>query len=390
MRARYGEKLRKFLRDNSKILKIINFGGVKVFDATVDTVILQTEKDKAFENWQVEFVNVKDDYKKGSLFDYLKNKKQLILQKDLNDNTWTLENEQVLALKKKIETIGIPLKNWGIKIYRGVLTGFNDAFIIDSRKRGEILNNCNDNQERKKTEEIIKPILRGRDIYRWGYKWAGLWLIKIESGWTNKNRGKENPEDFFKKTFPSVYFYLKKIGNEIHGKGKGLCNRDDRGDYWWELRDCNYYEKFGKEKIIYPEMSEKNCFVIDNKGFYILDTCWFINGKWLKYILSIINSKLFLFIFKQISYSLSEKALRWKKIFIEQQSIPKIPESDQQPFIVLVDKILTITKDENYLENSAKQSKVREYEKQIDQMVYKLYGLTPEEIKIVEGKNENN
>ncbi|MGC8965164.1 MAG: Eco57I restriction-modification methylase domain-containing protein, partial [Brevinematia bacterium] len=207
LRAKYGENLRKYLKENTKIIKIIDFSGYSVFKQTVDTNIIILQKEKPTQDWEFEFVEVKDD-SIDNVIDYIKNNYGKMKQKDLSDNGWTFGDEKVLDLKKKIEKVGKPLKDWNVKIYRGVLTGFNEAFIIDTETRDKILANCKTEEERKRTEEIIKPVLRRRDIEKWRYKWAGLWLIKIEAGWTNRNRGSQKPEEFFKNTFPSLYNYF--------------------------------------------------------------------------------------------------------------------------------------------------------------------------------------
>lgn len=252
MRAKYGEKLRKFLQEKTLLNQIIDFGGHKVFEsATVDTCIVIFEK-QAFKSrhsrangnpesinktkdWipvsagmtanenEVRFVNISDDFKNShDLAVYLTEKGFCIPQSKLSPQHWTLADNSVLRLKEKIERIGTALKDWDVRIYRGVITGFNEAFIIDDETKERL---CKEDQ---KNTEILKPILRGRDIERYSYKWAGFWLIKIESGWTNKNRGKKDPERFFKETYPAVYEHLKSMG-EKKGKGKGLYNRDDQG-----------------------------------------------------------------------------------------------------------------------------------------------------------------
>ena len=267
-----------------------------------------------------------------------------------------------------------------MKICFGIKTGFNEAFIIDTPTKERL---C---QEDLKSAEILKPILRGRDIGRYYYKWAKLWVIKIESGWTNKNRGKKDAGSFFKDTYPAIYRHLKTMG-EKKGKGKGLYDRDDQGDYWWELRDCDYYEEFEKEKIVWQEIVRKPSFAYDTRNFYCEATTFLMTGEYLKYLIAILNSKPAAFFFKHFyaGGGLGESGYRYKKAFLNQLPIPQISESKQKPFIDLVDQILAIAKDEDYFANPAKQAKVKEYERQIDQMVYELYGLTPEEIGVVEG-----
>lgn len=379
MRAKYGEKLRKFLKEKTVLKQIIDFNGYQVFDATVDTNILLFQKAEPSENI-VHILNIQPDFTpETDITDYFNSHKLEIKQSEFDSNCFTFADETVMNLKRKIEQRGTPLKNWDVRICFGIKTGFNEAFIIDTETKEKL---C---KEDPKSIEILKPILRGRDIQRYSYKWAGLWIIKIESGWTNKNRDRKEPETFFKESYPAVYKHLKTFGN-IKGKGKGLYNRDDQGDYWWELRDCDYYDEFEKEKIVWREIVREPSFAYDTKNNYCEATSFLMTGKNLKYLIALLNSKPVTFFFKQFyaGGGLGEEGYRYKKAFLEQLPIPKISESDQKPFIDLVDKILAITKDEDYLQNEEKQAKVKEYEHQIDQMVYKLYNLTPEEIKIVE------
>jgi len=394
MRANYGEKLRKFLKENTLIKELIDFGGYRVFTATVDTNIIVFEKNKFDGNNEFFYLNIGDDFDSVHLAQYFNEKANVMSQKDLNDSAWTLAEDKVLALKEKIEKIGKPLKDWDVKIYYGIKTGFNEAFIIDTYKRNEILANCKTDDERKRTEEIIKPILRGRDISKYYYKWAGLWLIKIESGWTNKNRGEEKPEEFFKKIYPSVYEHLMSFTG-IKGKGKGLFDRDDQGDYWWELRDCDYYSEFEKEKIVWAEMTNEPAFALDVGKFYTMQTIYIMTGKNLKYIIAILNSKISYFYLTKIAYSLSNDANRWIKQYVEQ--IPISPITPQnQPLVSqiesLVDQILEITKQPDYDPDSSTEAtrKVKSIEQEIDQLVYQLYGLTNEEIAVIEGSNLKN
>lgn len=383
MRAKYGKKLRKFFNGKTTLKQIIDFNGYQVFEATVDTDILLFQKTKPSGN-TVNILNIQQDFTPSTdIYNYFNSHKLEMKQSGFDSNCFTFADKTTMNLKKKIEEQGIPLKNWNIKIKFGIKTGFNKSFIITTEKRDEILANCKTEEERKRTVRIVKPILRGRDIYRYGYKWAELWLIKIKSRYTNQNRGKRAPEIFFKKIYPAVHKHLKTFGN-TKGKGKGLYNRDDQGNYWWELRDCNYYPEFEKDKIVYSDIADRLLFAYDRQKIYTNNTVYFLNtGN--KYLLAALNSKTIDFYYRQITSQLGNAALRAFTIYIEQLPIPKISESDQKPFIELVDRILAITKDSDYLENSIKQARVHECERQINKMVYKLYNLTQGEIEIVEG-----
>jgi len=377
------------LKENTLIKELIDFGGYRVFTATVDTSIIVFEKNKFDGNNEFFYLNIGDDFDGVHLAQYFNEKANVMSQKDLNDSAWTLAEDKVLALKEKIEKIGKPLKDWDVKIYRGILTGFNEAFIIDTDKRNEILANCKTDDERKRTEEIIKPILRGRDIGRYYYKWAGLWLIKIESGWTNKNMGEDKPEEFFKGMYPSVYEHLMSF-TKVKGKGKGLFDRDDQGDYWWELRDCYYYSEFEKEKIVWAETDQMLNVTIVPKGMYLQKTCFMIIANEKNLLTGLLNSKVSQWYIRNISSNLGKSGMSLSKEFVEQIPIPPITPQNQ-PLVSqiesLVDQILEITRQPDYDPGSSTEAtqKVKSLESQIDQLVYQLYGLTDEEIKIIEG-----
>jgi hypothetical protein len=380
LRAAYGRKIRKYLREFT-IKRVIDFTRIKVFvGATVDTMIYVIQKQKPNDDNLILYNSPSD----------LKDIEQGIInfkQKYLSDDGWILE-DRVLALREKIEKIGKPLKDWDANIYFGIKTGFNDAFIIDTDTKEKILSNCKSNEERERTEKVIKPVLRGRDIERYHYKWAGLWLVKIEAGWTNNNRGKERAEEFFKKSFPSLYDHFMSFANKTTEgkKGKGLFDRDDKGDYWWELRPCNYYDEFEKEKIIWQEMSNNPSFAYDMKRFFINQTAYMITGNNLKYIIAILNSRVSEWYMQNTAYSLSEGAKRWIRQYVERIHIPPITSQNEQivnQIVNLVDQILAITQSEDYEQDKNKQEEVRKYEKQIDELVYKLYNLTEEEIELL-------
>ncbi len=228
-------------------------------------------------------------------------------------------------------------------------------------------------------EEVIRPILRGRDIKRYSYDFAGLYLITIPYGWTNKNKGNEDAETFFKNTFPTIYQHFVETEKNRTGSGKGLYNRDDKGQYWWELRSCVYMDDFLKIKIVYPEFLQSPCFYLDTFKLFVLDTAWFMEFKNLNncsyhYLISILNSKLFWFFYQKISVSLGEKAQRMKKQFIEKTPIPMISEKNQKPFENLVNEIL---------EKKALGQNTQSLENEIDNLVFALYELTNEEIDFI-------
>lgn len=230
MRAAYGEKLRTFLASKTNPLLLIDFAGVKVFEsATVDTNILLFEKAKNAHHTICAATSKQNR-------DSLKNLSVFVQQQGSpcdfsGGDSWVILSPIEQSIKKKIEAVGTPLKDWDINIYRGVLTGCNEAFIISSEKRDEILSNCKSEEEKNRTDELIRPILRGRDIKRYGYNWANLWLINIHNG-VKGRIPRIKIEDY-----PAIKAHL----DQFWGKIK---DRADQGDTPYNLRNCAYLDNF--------------------------------------------------------------------------------------------------------------------------------------------------
>jgi hypothetical protein len=366
MRAGYGEKLRKFFIQYSPIL-LIDLGPGVFESATVDTNILLIQKQKTT-NIQLQALTLQKQ-PNVSIEEQLR-KNGSILQK-LTQDAWFIGSSAEQKLKEKIERIGKPLKEWDINIYRGILTGYNEAFIITTEKRNEILAHCKDDEERKRTEAIIKPILRGRDIKRYYYEWAGLWVIVIPAGWTNANKDDEKAEVFIEKAFPSLMNHLK----EFEEKAR---KRDDQGDYWWELRKCAYYPEFEKEKVVWASVGETYyCYV--EKNIFVLDTNYFatMDKKWK---IGILNSKLIVSYINGLDTLVGERVFRHYKYNFEKIPIPAVTASNLgivRQIEGLVEKILS-AKQQN------PQADTRACEREIDRLVYQLYELTEQEIKIID------
>ncbi|EOA5004824.1 class I SAM-dependent DNA methyltransferase [Campylobacter coli] len=377
-RAGYGEALREFLLKNTYILKYIDLNGIKVFDsATVDTSILCFEKSKSKDN-KFKYLALSNEilktcaYNIGLYKDFAE-----FSQNSLSKESFTFSDENTSALKAKIERIGTPLKEWqGLNIYRGILTGYNEAFIITTEKRNEILANCKDEAEKERTAKLIRKMLRGRDIKRYSYEWAGLWVINTHNGYKNQNG--EKVEAINIKHYPS----LKKHFDEFYPQ---LEKRADKGLAPYNLRNCAYIEEFEREKIVYSEIVRKPQFYLDTKlNFYAEATSFILTGENLKYLIAFLNNDFVAFIFKTFyaGGNLGENGFRYKKAFLEKLPIPKINSKNQKladELINLVDEILK-AKEQN------KNANTQELENKINSLVYKLYNLTEDEIKIIENK----
>lgn len=255
-------------------------------------------------------------------------------------DSWVILSPIEQSIKRKIEAVGTPLKDWDIQIYRGVLTGYNEAFIISTEKRNEILSNCLTADERSRTEELIRPILRGRDIKRYGYEWAELWLIA-----TFPSRHYNIDE------YPAVKQYLLSFGIERleqTGKthivnGQKVKSRKKTHNKWFETQDSiSYWEDFYKPKIIYPDICTFLSFELDTSYFYLSNTAYFLiteKEEHLKYFLRVLNSSVMDWYYRTLSVQLGEKAVRMFSIYV--LNIPIPPISDEP-----IEEILKLSKEE--------------------------------------------
>ncbi|MEM5777844.1 MAG: TaqI-like C-terminal specificity domain-containing protein, partial [Candidatus Aenigmatarchaeota archaeon] len=410
MRAGYGDVLREyFTKYNPKIL--IDLGPGIFESATVDTNILLIQKSKVTELFDKgkkivgsELRNrdasgtlgeINDDKQrsrdasytlraltlaKESNIDFNKQliEKGVTLTK-LTKDAWFIGSNAEQQLKEKIERIGKPLKDWDVNIYYGIKTGLNEAFIITIEKRNEILKNCKDEEERKRTEAIIKPILRGRDIKRYYYDWAGLWVIGT---FPALHLNIEN--------FPALkkYFLDNFDIRQLEQSGKkypklSFNARKKTGNKWFETQDqIAYYPEFEKEKVVYGQFQDAAEYSYCEAGVYLSSNEYMIGGNYhRKYFLGLLNSKLIEWYLNSITGVLGSGMKIGQKSNFEKIPLPHITSINQHIVLqieALVDQILSVKK-------ANPKADTIEWEREIDRLVYQLYELTEEEIKIIEG-----
>ena len=269
-----------------------------------------------------------------------------------NSDSWVILSPIEQSIKRKIEAVGTPLKNWDIRINYGIKTGFNDAFIINTEKRDEILSNCQTEEERTRTAELIRPILRGRDIKRYGYNWANLWLINTHNGIRGKLE-RVHIEDY-----PAIKAHLDQYWDRI-------SKRADKGDTPYNLRNCAYLEDFSKQQIVWIELSDEPKFSYVQNVMSV-NTVFFLTGEHVLHILGLLNSKLITWYFKHcIGTTSGVGTNRWLKYTIEQIPIAPINIGIEQ----LVNQICS------NLDTTI--------DRKIDDMVCKQYGLDEEEISFI-------
>ena len=282
-------------------------------------------------------------------------------------DSWVVLSPIEQSIKKKIEAVGTPLKDWDIQINYGIKTGCNEAFIISPEKRKEILDNCQTEDERKRTAELIRPILRGRDIKRYGYEWAELWLIA-----TFPSRHYNIDE------YPAVKQYLLSFGIERleqTGKthivnGEKVKSRKKTHNKWFETQDSiSYWEDFNKPKIIYPNMTKYMPFVYDDKKYLTNQKCFIITGNNVAYLTAVLNSSLFKYCYRDSFPELQGGTRELSKIFFEKISVCEVTDAQNLLFQELIEDI-----QKGYTEQKAQR---------IDSMLFDLYKLTEEERKTI-------
>ena len=273
-----------------------------------------------------------------------------------NSASWVILSPIEQSIKRKIEAVGTPLKDWNVKIYRGILTGYNDAFIIDGAKKDELI------AADPKSAEIIRPILRGRDIKRYGYDFADLWLINTHNG--IKEQGIP-PVDVNK--YPAIKAHLDQYYDVI-------SKRYDKGDTTYNLRNCIYTDDFSRQKIVWGNLCLSAQYAyVENEVFINAPSTMIVGGT--KYLLALLNSIVVDWYIRQLGVSRNGGYFEYKPMFVEQAPIPTVTKEIQDKIELLVDKLLDL-----YPNN--------EIEKELDNIVFSLYNLSSEEISFLDSKSE--
>lgn len=379
MRANYGRPLRQWLKQQ-EIEEIVDFGDLPVFErATTYPCILRVRAGKK-QGKSFSAVNIKSlDFQ--NLQSVVEEKAFEVQKSRLSDEGWALVDSREAALLEKIKSKGIPLGEYvNGKIYRGILTGLNEAFVIDRQTRDRLIN------EDPKCEELIVPFLAGRDIKRYEQPKSDKFLILLPKGWTRKHSG--NARDawgWFKLNYPYLASHLEPFEKKAQ-------QRQDKGDFWWELRACDYYEEFRKPKLMLPDISLRGNFMYDSEGkYYSVNTTYIIPLNDL-FLLGVLNSELVTYFYIQISSSYRGGYLRFIYQYLELIPIPEIDKSDnnhldqKNKIIYLVERIQNLNGE--YLntpqEINAKKNELVVCEAQINNAIYQLFGLDYEDIEIIE------
>ena len=280
--------------------------------------------------------------------------------------SWVILSSIEQSIKNKIESVGVPLSKWNITIYRGVLTGFNDAFIISSETRDEILRNCADDDERKRTDAIIRPILRGRDVQRFNYDWANTYIIA-----TLPSRHYDIDD------YPSIKNFLLSFGMErLEQTGKvhiinkeKIKSRKKTNNKWFETQDSiSYWDDFNKPKIVWKRVGSILRFSFDNTGIMALDSTCFATGEHIEFLVALLNSKMGHYLLKD-SPKTGTGDLLISVQAIEPLKVPVPSEKQENSIKQIMFEIM----------NGNKQK-----EKDLNKYIYDLFKLSPDEVEFIQ------
>ncbi len=312
-----GENLRAFLRDQTCLTTLVDFGDLQLFDGvTTYPAIIIAQKQTPDEQTSIEFLTLSDQLP-TDLPAHFSQHAAHMLQQQLSATSWQLEAADLAALRDKIRHGKATLKDvYGSPLY-GIKTGLNDAFVIDRTTRDQLI------QDDPKSAEILKPFLEGKDLKMWHVQPRDQSLILFPKGWTREQSGLEDEVDawhWLQTNYPAIAHWLEPYS--IRGKKRG-----DKGEFWWELRSCAYYEEFEKPKIFYPDISQGPKFSLDLNKSYSVNTIYFIPNAD-HFVLAILNSKI---IWSQISGMTNAIRGGYFRFFTQHLETLPIPDaSDQQ------------------------------------------------------------
>lgn len=362
MKSAYGKSLRSILTNQYQPLLLIDFAGYKVFDsATVDVNILSVIKSNTHKETTACSIR-KDEFVVEKLSDYVQTH---CMQCSFGNESWSILSDIERSIKQKVETVGVPLREWDVQIYRGVLTGYNDAFIVSSNKRDEILANCTDEEERSKTAELIRPILRGRDIKRYDYEFADQYIIAT---FPSRQYNIDEYQSLREFLLSFGMERLEQTGKEYIINGEKVNARKKTNNKWFETQDSiSYWDEFSQPKIIWKRVGSIIRFSYDEKGVLGLDSTCFATGKHIPYLCCVLNSSMGHYLLNNAPRTGTGDLLISVQA-VEPLRIPLLSENEEI-FIELVNR--AINDSSNNIDD------------EIDNIIFDLYGLNPEEREFI-------
>ena len=356
LKAEYGALIRNYLRRNTVLLQVLNIENSQVFDNVIVNVAITITR-KAAPNHDDLCLVASGALSSNDSYDLIDAKSFTVSQSYFDRNSWNLVEPGIHDIQQKIESVGKTLGQLGTKIRLGIATGSNEAFVINEQQKEAF------HKASRGNSDIIKPILRGRDIQRYNYTIPGLYVLLTKNGVD------------VERDYPDVYKYLDSFGDSFR-------NRGAQGKHWTNLRACSFFDDFKKEKIVWIELNDTGRFALCNEEVYLLNSAYFLlppKGVNSKFLLGILNSSTIRFYLDQIAGTSGMGTNRWINNYVKEFPIPSATRNQQEPIIGLVDRILKAKAIDADADTS-------EIEEEIDWLVYDLYGLINAEVAVVEGE----
>ncbi len=389
LRTAYGRPLRRTLRQQAAVMRLVDFGGLAVFAGAKDTYVCIPLLQKGSQPKDIEVVSVTslDNLK---LDEYARTHCHRVPSARFNEEAWSLKSDGETELFTKIMTAGTPLGDYVEgNFFRGILTGLNDAFEVSVDQRADILKSS------PACKKLIKPFLGGQNIRRYVFNDSGRFLIVLPNGWTRKQSGLSNATEkqawaWFSSAYPALSQHLLPYA-------EALRKRQDQGEFWWELRPCDYYAYLEAPKLIFPDICKAPRFTLDTTGIYLANTAYCL-GTDDRYLLGILNSRLFWFVISHISIPFGVRAgeYRYRLIYQYMEKVPirvidaknKDDGVTHAAMLKLTDKMLVLHQQlaaaKTPQDSTLLQRQIAATDTQINQLVYALYGLTGEEVALIE------
>ena len=373
MRADYGKGTREFFATQVKTEMVVDFGMAQLFSsATTYTNILLMQKIPA--GGPILMCRIKDDYDSTVLLgDYVAFAG--VEMENPGGESWITYDKKEYGLIRKIEAAGKPLQEWDIQINRGFLTGFNEAFIINTETRDRLV------AEDSNSADVLKPILRGEDVKAYVPEWAGLWLVFIPWHFPlhlddSISGSSDKAEQLLAEQYPAIYAHLKSYKRQLSARNKAETGIRYE---WYALQRwaANYYEDFSKPKIIYPNMTKYMPFVYDKHQFFTNQKCFIITGTSLGYLTAFLNSRIFRFAFKDYFPELLGDTRELSKVFFENVTVKPVDAATEEFFEILVEQIG---------EAKSAGKPTQNLEAEIELRLQEIYALSPSEIMLIDSK----
>jgi hypothetical protein len=337
LKAGYGEPLRRFFAQSAWVKSVVDFGHAKqIFqDADVFPSILVVRKPSADTPPPTAHVCAipREQLRLDDLSRQIEAEGFEVRRDRLGADAWSLESPGVVALLEKIRRVGVPLKEFARSIpYRGILTGFNEAFLLDTAMKERLV------AADPKSADLFKPYLRGQDVNRWQAEWAGLWMLALKSSgnhpWPWANSGKR-AEAVFAATYPAIHAHVSQYRDALE-------KRQDQGEHWWELRACAYWEKFDRPKLMYQEIQYHPCYLLDRGKVLANNKVFFIPVDD-PYLLGVVNSPLMWWHNWRYLPHMKDEALTPVAFLLESLPIAKPTEETRKAGGAAVQRLIDIT-----------------------------------------------